>query len=189
MILSNILLGVVILFFVIRLFLAIREEGKKANKICLISKKTGQIVELKAESVAEFINKEMQLDFTNTAKAIFARVSESFAKGHLADIKNYLNDRVLPVFQQAILSREALHQKMEFTLIGFKDVKITEDAPTRKVVSFTTEQINLLKDEKGRVIEGDPLYVATVTEDWTFVQKKENTWMVSGIEGKEAHFA
>jgi len=185
---SNILLTVVILFFVLQLFFAVREKKKK-NKLCLISKKTGEVIELDASSFADFINKELNTDFSATAKMIFTRVSESFAKGRLSDIKNYLNEKVLPVFEQAISNREKQHQTAEFTLIGFKDVKVIEDTPTKKVVSFTTEQINLLKDEKNNVIEGDPLYVATVTEDWTFTQKKENTWVVSGIESKEAHFA
>jgi len=131
----------------------------------------------------------LQADFTNVAKVMFVSISEAFAKGRLADIKNYLNDRVLPIFQQAISARENLHQKVEFTLIGFKNVTVVQDTPTKKVVSFTTEQINLLKDEKDKVIEGDPLYVATVTEDWTFVQRKENSWVVAAIEPKEAHFA
>ncbi|MBQ3696104.1 MAG: Tim44 domain-containing protein [Alphaproteobacteria bacterium] len=161
----------------------------KQHKLRLISKKTGEVIELDAASFSDFINKEIEADFSNTAKIIFVRVSEAFAKGRLSDIKNYLNEKVLPVFEKAILSRENLHQKAEFTLIGFKDVKVLEDTPDKKIVSFTTEQINLLKDEKDNIIEGDPLYVATVTENWTFTHKKENTWVVSGIENKEAHFA
>lgn len=189
MIFSNILLGFVILFFCVRLFFAIREGNKTKNKICLVSKKTGEVIELDAKAMSEFIDKEIQADFSNTAKMIFARVADGFAKGRIADIKNYLNEKVFPVFQQAILSRESLHQKAEFTLIGFKDVKILENSPNKKVVCFTTEQINLLKDEKDKVIEGDPLYVATVTENWTFTKKKEDSWVVSAIENKEAHFA
>ncbi len=189
MIFSNILLSALVIFFGIRLFLAIKEAKSNKPKIRLISKKTGQVLELDTLAVANFIDKEIQMDFTNTAKMIFASVAEAFAKGRLADIKNYLHDRALPVFQQAIKAREDLHQKVEFTLIGFKDVAIVQDTPTKKVVSFTTEQINLLKDEKNNVIEGDPLYVATVKENWTFVQKKENAWVVSAIEPKEAHFA
>lgn len=185
---SNILLCVIILFFVLQLFSAVRERKNK-NKVCLVSKKTGEVIELDATSFADFISKELESDFSATAKMIFARVSEAFAKGKLSDIKNYLNDKVLPIFQQAITEREKQHQKAEFTLIGFKDVKIVEDTPTKKVVSFTTEQINLLKDAQDNIIEGDPLYVATVTENWTFTQKKENNWVVSGVEGKEAHFA
>ena len=185
---SNILLSALILFFVLQLFFAVREKKNK-GKLRLISKKTGQVIELDAASFTDFINKEIESDFSNTAKLIFARVSEAFAKGSLGEIKQYLNERVLPVFEQAISDREKLHQKADFTLIGFKSVDILEDAPTRKVVSFTTEQINLLKDEQNNVIEGDPLYVSTVTENWTFTQKKENAWVVSAIESKEAHFA
>ena len=189
MIFSNILLSIVIVFFLLQFIFAIRERGIKQHKLRLISKKTGEVIELDAASFSDFVKKEMEVDFSNTAKLIFSRVSDAFAKGRLSDIKNYLNDQVLPVFQEAISTRESLHQKAEFTLIGFKSVKVLEDAQAKKVVSFTTEQINLLKDDQNNVIEGDPLYVATVTEDWTFIKKKENTWVVSGIQGKEAHFA
>ena len=189
MILSNILLSVLVLFFFFQLIMAVREKKNKQGKLCLISKKTGEVIELDAASFSNLINKEIEADFSNTAKMIFARVSEAFAKGHLADVKNYLNEKVLPIFQQAITSRETLHHKAEFTLIGFKNVQIVEDAPTKKVVSFTTEQINLLKDENNNVIEGDPMYVATVTEDWTFIKKNENMWVVSAIQSKEGHFA
>ena len=186
---TNILLSVLILFFIFQVFWAIREKRNNKNKLCLISKKTGEVIELDATSFTDFINKEIQTDFTAMAKMIFTRVSEAFASGKLSDIKNYLNEKVLPIFQQAVEERENQHQKAEFALIGFKDVKIVEDTPTKKVVCFTTEQVNILKDSEGNIIEGDPLYVATVTENWTFVQKKENTWVVSGIESKEAHFA
>ena len=189
MIFTNILLGAVILFFILQLVFALRDKQKGGRKLCLISKKTGEVIELDASSFSDFINKEIEADFSTTARFIFTRVSEAFAKGHLSDVKNYLNDKVLPIFQDAVSVRENLHQKAEFTLIGFKDVKILQDEPTRKVVSFTTEQINLLKDEKDNIIEGDPLYVATVTEDWVFTKKKENMWVVSGIQSKEAHFA
>lgn len=190
MIFSNILLTLVIVFFCIHLILAIREGMNKHKKIHLISSKTGRVVELDATKMADFINKEVLSDFTNIAKAMFKCVSESFAKGKLTDAKKYLGEQVFPVFQKAISEREALHQTTEFVLIGFKDVKILEDSPVKKVVSFTTEQINLLKDENNNVIEGDPLYVATVTEDWTFTRKKEeDSWVVNAIESKEAHFA
>lgn len=189
MIFSNILLGALILFFCVHLFMAIRERMKKNPKIRLISKKTGQVFELNAEQMTELINKEVLADFSITAKAAFKCVAESFASGHLADAKKYLSDHVLPIFQKKISDREAKHQKAEFTLIGFKDVSIMEDTPHKKVISFTTEQVNLLRDENNNVIEGDPLYVATVTEAWTFVQKKENVWVVNAIENKEAHFA
>ena len=189
MILSNILLGILILFFGIQLVLAIRGTSREKGKICLISKKTGKIIELASADVSDLINQEIQADFTYTAQMIFTRLANAFALGHLAEVKECLSESALPVFQDAITAREKQHQKAEFSLIGFKSVKILEDAPNKKVVSFTTEQVNLLKDEKDNVIEGDPLYVATVTEDWTFVQKKENKWVVSAIQNREAHFA
>ena len=173
MIFSNIILGLIILFFGIRLFSAIQEKRKKQGKIHLISRQTGRIFEIDASQMSDFLNKELLSDFTNTAKMMFKCIAEAFAKGHLAEVKNYLNDNVLPVFQEKIDLRVANKQKAEFTLIGFKDVKLLEDLPDKKVVSFTTEQVNLLKDNDDHIIEGDPLYVATVTEYWTFIRSRD----------------
>ena len=189
MILSNILITILILFFCMHLIGAIREKKQKQDKIRLMSKATGQILEINATQISEFINKELLSDFTITAKSIFKSVAESFAQGRLSDIKKYLSDNVLSVFQQTLSKREILHQNAEFTLIGFKDVKVLEDSPTKKIVSFTTEQINLLKDKDGNVIEGDPLYVATVTELWTFTANDKNKWIVQSIQNMEGHFA
>lgn len=189
MILSNIIITALILFFCIHLFGAIRERSKKNDKIRLMSKTTGQVLEINATQISDFINQEILADFTITAKAIFKCVAEAFATGHLSEMKRYLDDGVLPVFQKALAVREQAQQKAEFTLIGFKEVKILEDAPERKIVSFTTEQINLLKDSTGNVIEGDPLYVATVTEQWTFVAKNKDKWVVQSIQNMEGHFA
>ena len=189
MILSNILLGILVLFFCVQLVAAIRESMKKKPKIRLISKKTGQVFELDAAQMSSMLQEEILSDFTVMAKTIFQHVAEGFSKGRLIDIKKYLDEKVLQVFQEKISERETHHQKAEFTFIGFKNIQLIEDMPTKKVVSFTTEQVNLLRDENDKIIEGDSLYVATVTENWTFTQKKEQTWVVSGIESKEAHFA
>ena len=189
MILNPIIITILILFFCVRLFLAVRETKKNGDKIRVMSKKTGQILEIDAAQISDFIDKELKADFTITARAIFKCVSEAFASGHLAESKKYLADNVLPVFQAILDTRAKEQQKAEFTLIGFKEVKLLEDTPDKKVVSFTTEQINLLKDKEGNVLEGDPLYVATVTEHWTFVSKNKDKWVVQSIKNMEAHFA
>lgn len=189
MIWSNILITILVLFFCAHLWAAIREKTQKADKVRLISKTTGQVLEIQANQISDFINKEILSDFTITAKAIFKCVAESFAEGRLAEIKRYLDDNVLPIFQETLAVRAQQQQKAEFTLIGFKEVKVLEDNPDKKVVSFTTEQVNLLRDKEGNVIEGDPLYVATVTEKWTFVAKNKDKWVVQSIQNMEAHFA
>ncbi len=190
MILSNILLGALVLFFGIRLFFAVRETKKARPKIRLFSKETGEVVELNlGEDAVRILNAADSIDFKERAKFIFLRVVDAFAKGRVSDVKHYLNDKVLPVFQKAVADREAKGQKMEFSLIGFKEIKLLSETADQKVVAFTTEQVNLLRDKDNKIIEGDPLYVATVSEEWTFTRKNENVWVVSGIRLGEAHFA
>ena len=58
MILNHIIIAILILFFAIRLVSAIREAKKKEDKITLMSKKTGQILEIDTAQIADFINTE-----------------------------------------------------------------------------------------------------------------------------------
>ena len=189
MIFSNILLGFVLLFFGYRLFLAVKEKRQKQGQIHLISRKTGQVYKLNMEEMADFVSKEVLSDFRNTAKTMFKCIADAFAAGRLSEIKNYVTENVLKAFREAVQLRDEQRQKAEFVLIGFKEVKIIEDSENKKVVSFTTEQVNLLRDSNNNIIDGDPLYVATVTEHWTFRKKDENKWLLSAIENKEGHFA
>ena len=189
MILTNILLSAVVLFFAIRLFLAIRESKDEKTRIRLISRKKGEILQLNVKDVPHVLCEALQLDFIETAKLIFARVADGFAKGRLSDIRPLLDEKVSHVFEKEISERVEKKQKVEFSLIGFQNVQVVEDTPLKKVVSFTTEQINLLKDSKNQILEGDPMYVATVTEYWTFTKAKAASWVLSAIESKEGHFA
>ena len=37
-------------------------------------------------------------------------------------------------------------------------------------LKFVTEQINVTRDDKGEVVDGDTTHVATVTDIWTFAR-------------------
>jgi predicted lipid-binding transport protein (Tim44 family) len=52
-------------------------------------------------------------------------------------------------------------------------------------VKFISEQVNLLKNSKGEVIEGDPNFIETVTDVWTFTKNLKNfdpTWALSSTK-------
>ena len=54
-------------------------------------------------------------------------------------------------------------------------------------VEFISEQINLLKNEKGEVIEGDPMTVATVEDVWTFKRKGHDNWIITATKSGVEH--
>ena len=49
------------------------------------------------------------------------------------------------------------------------------------VVEFVSEQVNLLKNADGEIIEGDENFVQKITDVWTFeryLNAKNNNWVL-----------
>ena len=64
--------------------------------------------------------------------------------------------------------------------IQIKDVKTLKNF-LRVSVLFETEQIKVLKDKKGKVIDGDPKKNILVKDLWTFekkIQSKDLNWIL-----------
>ena len=179
--LDKILLILLMFYIGWRLYEVMHRPDNKP-KIRLVSKKTGQVIELnllddKGQPVLQAINPDEA--FIVMAKDMFARIVQGFTTGNLDKIKTLISPKVLTVFKNAIENRHAQNQHMDFTLVDFKNVKLIKtDSDTVRQVAFTTEQINLLKDKDGNVISGDPMYVTTVNEIWTFEQQADNSWLL-----------
>ena len=48
-------------------------------------------------------------------------------------------------------------------------------------MEFISEQVNILKNDKGEVIEGDENFVQKITDVWTFeraLNAKNNQWIL-----------
>ena len=75
-------------------------------------------------------------------------------------------------FAQAIKDREQVGETLEDTLVGIKSTDVVEaymDGRMAHVaVKFVSEQINVTRDEKGDVVDGNPNAVIDVTDFWTF---------------------
>ena len=183
--LDKILLIVLVFYFGWRLY-EVLHVRKDVGKIRLISKKTGQVIELnllddKGGSVLKPITSDDA--FIVMAKDMFTRIVQGFTTGNLDRIKGFITPKVLSAFKNAIEARRTKNQHMDFTLVDFKNVKLLKtDSPKIRQVAFTTEQVNLLKDKEGNIISGDPMYVTTVNEIWTFEQQPDNSWVLSGTK-------
>ena len=71
-------------------------------------------------------------------------------------------------------------------LIGFietevESVKFIGNNKVNLVVKFVSEQVNLLKNAEGEILEGDENYVQTISDVWTFeksLNSKTNNWLL-----------
>jgi len=111
-------------------------------------------------------------DFLTGARAAFEMILEAYAKGDAQTLRPLLNGEVFANFAQAIKDREQAGETLEDTLVGIKSADVVEaymDGRMANVtVKFVSEQINVTRDEKGDVVDGNPDAVIDVTDFWTF---------------------
>ena len=113
-------------------------------------------------------------EFLPGSKAAFEMILGSFAEGDQDTLKPLLNPDVYANFEQAIRNREDAEEELEFTLIGIKSADAVEAYMEKSfahvTVKFISEQVNVLRDKDGNVIDGDAERIVEVTDFWTFAR-------------------
>ena len=190
---ENLILAGIVLFLMFILYKTLGNQQKKnpqlPDKLRFFSEKTGQIIEMRlVESNAEHETNEKAKDeaFLLSARIAFQQISESFSGENLTVLKENVEPKVYNAFEKEIKSREEKKQKVDFSLICFDSAEIKHKSPERDVITvqFVTEQINVLKNEKGEPIEGDPMTISTVKDLWTFTKQSKNKWLLSAAQSE-----
>jgi predicted lipid-binding transport protein (Tim44 family) len=114
----------------------------------------------------------------------------AFAKADRATLKPLLADEVFSAFDATIAGRDQRGEKVAFTFVGFKDVKIVHAALKGRTaeitVAFGSQFISAVTDAHGTVIEGDAKAVRDVTDVWTFardVRARDPNWSLVATSG------
>lgn len=134
------------------------------------------------QDLTDGFNKEM---FLNGAGKVFEMVLSAFNEGNLLPIKGLVSKKIYDALSAAVKARKADNLTAEVDFIGFakreiKDIKKLKNS-MKVVVEFVSEQVNLLKNSKGEVIEGDENFVQKITDMWTFerpLNAKNNSWIL-----------
>ena len=170
----------------------LKTPRNQPEKIRLISKETGEIVEMQIIQPENITKKNTGWDkvaFVEAAKRVFQQTLHSFAGGNLKELKNVLAPNVYTLFEQDIVNRRKNKTKMDFSLICFDSVEVINKSPKNDTVTvqFVTEQINLLKNEQGDVIEGDPMNIAIMQDTWVFQKIARDNWIITATRSQAHH--
>ena len=111
--------------------------------------------------------------FLSGAKKAFEVIVEAFAKGDVSTLELLVNKNLLKKFQDVLEQRRFEGIVAETDFIGFNDAEIVEakinsNNVAKIIVKFVSEQVNLLKNKQGDVIEGDDRFIQCITDIWTF---------------------
>jgi len=121
--------------------------------------------------------------FVAGARGAFEMIVGAYAAGDLGTLKPLLSAEVFERFKGAVEQRRRAGEKLETTLVGIRAAEITEanlaDRMAAVTVKFVSEQVNVTRDGTGKVVDGDPAKVATVTDIWTFqrnLRSRDPNW-------------
>ena len=132
------------------------------------------------------------VDFVGGARVAFDMIVGAFAQGDAKALRPLLNDQVFANFSGAIEDRSRNREKHETTLVGVLSADIVGAAlkgdEAQVTVKFVSQQINVTKDQEGRIIDGDPSEVANITDIWTFsrpVKSRDPNWVLTATDSPQ----
>ncbi|MBR5154812.1 MAG: Tim44/TimA family putative adaptor protein [Alphaproteobacteria bacterium] len=124
--------------------------------------------------------------FVKGAQRAFEMILTSFSKGDAKTLESLVNKELLDKLKCVIEDRKEKGISAETDLVGFvetevESVNFVENNRVNVVVKFVSEQVNLLKNADGDIIEGDENYVQTISDVWTFeksLNPNVNNWLL-----------
>ena len=114
-------------------------------------------------------------EFLKGAQNFFEMVIDCFVKGNLKDIVNYIDAKLIKNFQLVIDERLADGESLKIDIVKMNSIQIKDVTKLKNFlrlsVLFETEQVKVLKDKKGNIIDGDQKNSILVKDLWTFEKK------------------
>lgn len=168
---------------------------KELAKILKIKKAEVREEILKAAGHEEFETELEKIEgfskprFMSGAKKAFEIIVCAFANADLETLRSLTTPKTYKKFEEIILQRQSDGQIAETDFIGIDSAKIVDAKVSSKtakiVVNFVSEQINLIKDAGGKILQGDENFVQKINDVWTFEQnlnEHNNMWLLSSTK-------
>jgi len=124
--------------------------------------------------------------FLSGARMAFEMIVTAFAAGDKQALRPLLADQVYKPFCDAIDDRARAGEEMTTEVMGILSAEMIEAVLMGSVaqvsVRFVSEQINVIRDLDGKVVDGDPSRITKVTDEWTFsrdTRSNNPNWQLS----------
>lgn len=110
--------------------------------------------------------------FLQGAIIAFHKIVEAYAQENIPDLEKLLEGPLLETFKDAIEKRKKSKKKLEVDISRVVTAEMIDSREEKGkayvTVRFVSEQCLVMKNAKGKVLEGDPDRYANVTDIWTF---------------------
>ncbi len=128
--------------------------------------------------------------FIKSAENAFQIITKAFNSSDTETLEMLLNKKLFKKFAEVINDRKQKGIQAETDFIGFDRVEIIKanikaGNVAEIAVEFVSEQVNILRDAEGNVIEGDENYIQNITDVWTFERALSSTspnWLLTSTK-------
>ncbi|MEJ0010987.1 MAG: Tim44/TimA family putative adaptor protein [Alphaproteobacteria bacterium] len=119
------------------------------------------------------IDREFSVEeFLEGARGAYEMVIEAYSKRDEDTLKQLLAPPILANFKKSLAEDEAAGRTQETTLVAIIKSELADAKLRGNVASITvefhSEQVTLVRDKDGKIIEGDPSHQAAIEDRWTF---------------------
>ena len=143
----------------------------------------------KALNAIKKIEPSFELEnFVDKAKKAFEYILNAYSANNLKNLKILLDEKIYQGYQKDIEKRIKKKENFEITIINIKEPLIKHakvvDKKAQITLEYESEQIHLLKNSKGDVIEGDSNQILNISEQWTFsreLKSRNPNWKLLSI--------
>ena len=128
-------------------------------------------------------------EFLDGSKKAFEYIIKNYSEEKLEPLKNLLSSSIYKDFKSQIDERIKKSQNLDITIIGIKSAEIVNASLKSKIaiicVKFSSEQVQVIKDLEGKIVEGDNNQILSIDEKWSFsknLKSKDPNWTLEKIE-------
>lgn len=125
-------------------------------------------------------------EFLQGARMAYEMVITAFSKRDRDTLKMLLSPEIFKSFDQSLNDAENDKRFSDTTLVAIRtaDIKTATlvGAQATIAVAFVSDQIHLVRDENGTIIEGDPSQQSVVEDEWVFTRDMRSSspnWMIT----------
>merc|ERR1711991_29528 len=128
-------------------------------------------------------------DFIVGAKKAFEYIIKKYSDENIKPLEKLLSANIFKMFSKQINNRAKKKENLDVSIIGIKEAKIEDVSIKSSVASikvkFSSEQVQVIKNDKGKIISGDGNQILSIVESWFFskdLKKKDPNWILEKIE-------
>jgi predicted lipid-binding transport protein (Tim44 family) len=173
----------------------VRLAGEKPQRSLAPATRQVKEPEITDPALAETLKKFQQRDksftpgwFLEGAGAAFEMVLNAYSKGDLKTLAGLLDGPIFQSFKEDVERRKTTGEVLEQTLVSIDASEILSASLEKNIaqvrVRFITQQISLIKDKEGKILEGNPSRIERITDEWTFsrdIGSANPNWTITEI--------